>query len=111
MRKFLLTAAALGFSAAALASVSPTPAHAGSVCLTDPTNGGSYQNCEFYSFRECRASSIGVGGSCVRNPTPDEDSYSEGPFVGPSIQYGSSYNRYDGPVYGGRGYVRSYGGY
>jgi hypothetical protein len=110
MRKLLMTAAAVGLSAAGLVSVASTSVKAGPICLTDKESSGTFQSCEFYSFRACRASQDGVGGTCVRNPYGDDDAYSEGLMGGPVVEYGSSYNRYDGPIYGG-GYVRSYRAY
>ncbi|WP_458757323.1 DUF3551 domain-containing protein [Afipia sp. TerB] len=96
MRKWLLTAAALGCSVAGLSAISTTPASAGPVCLTDKETTGNYQSCEYFSFRACRAAQNGVGGSCVHNPYWNEQ-YSYG---GPAYGFGSSYNHYDGPMYG-----------
>ncbi len=104
MRRLLMTAAATGFAAAAFVSIGSTVASAGTVCLTDKEQIGNYQSCEFYSFRECRASSRGIGGTCVRNPYPDEGAAWGGPFM----EFGSSYNRYDGPAYGGGYYQRRF---
>ena len=98
MRKLLMTAAAVGFSAAALVSVGSTTAKAGLICLTDKQTSGNFQSCEFYSYRACRAAQNGVGGSCVRNPYGDEYGY----MGGPSYGFRSSYNYYDGPMYGPR---------
>lgn len=107
MRAIMMTVAATGFSAAALIPVGSTIAQAGTVCLTDKEVSTNYQSCEFYSFRECRASQAGVGGTCVLNPYPDEGG--AGPLLfGPPVPYGSAYNRYLGPLPGG-GYVRPYG--
>ena len=86
------------------------PVLSGPVCLTDKETTGNFQSCEYYSFRACRAAQDGVGGKCVRNPYPDDDDFSAGPLGGGYIEYGSSYNRYDGPIYGG-GYVRTYDAY
>lgn len=110
MRKLLMTAAAVGFSAAALVSVGSTVAKAGPICLTDKETTGNFQSCEYYSFRACRAAQDGVGGKCVHNPYPDDDDFSAGPWGGGTIEFGSSYNRYDGPIYRD-GYVRSYNAY
>lgn len=100
MKAYLLAAEAIGL-AAGFTSTSVTPAKAGTVCLTDNDSPSTYRSCEYYSFRACRASSQGVGGSCVRNPRGDEGEY--GYIEGPSVEFGSAYNRYDGPIYH-RGY-------
>lgn len=99
MRTYLLAAAVLSLAAAGITTLGAVPAKAGTVCLTDQDSPNTYQSCEYYSFRACRASSRGVGGSCVRNPFGDEDAY----LVAPSVEFGSAYNRYDGPIYD-RGY-------
>lgn len=109
MRKLLMTAAAVGLSAAALVSVGSTVAKAGPICLTDKETTGNFQSCEYYSFRACRAAQDGVGGKCVRNPYGYEDDFSVGPLSGGVIEFGSSYNRYDGPY--DEGYVRIYSVY
>lgn len=95
MRKWLLTAATLGFSVVALGAIGTTPASAGPFCSTGK-EGGGIQNCGFYSYRSCQRSTSGIGGSCIRNPYWSED-YS---YMGPRDRYGSSYNYYNGPVYG-----------
>jgi len=97
MKTYLLAAAALGLAVAGVTSAGITPAKAGTVCLTDPDSPNTYHSCEFYSYRACRASSQGVGGSCVRNPRGDDGEY--GYIEGPSVEFGSAYNRYDGPIY------------
>ena len=95
MRKWLLTAATLGFSAAALGAISATPANAGPFCKTDK-DGGPNKDCSFYSMRACQRSTSGIGGSCLPNPYWHEE-YS---YIGPAEGYGLSYNYYEGPVYG-----------
>lgn len=105
MQKFLMAAAAVAISTTAFVSLGARVANAGTVCLTDKEVQQNFQSCDFYSFQECRTSAIGIGGTCVRNPYPDEGGY--GVIVGPWGGFGSSYNRYDRPVYGG-GYVRPY---
>jgi hypothetical protein len=94
MRKFLLTAATLGFSAVALSAFSATPASAGSFCTTNKDGGGT-ADCTYYSYRACKRATAGIGGDCVRNPYGDEYGY-----MGPVDRFGSSYNYYDGPIYG-----------
>lgn len=102
MKKYFLTAAALGLAMTGMTSLGTAPAKAGTICLTDQDSPSTYRSCDFYSYRACRASSQGVGGSCVRNPRGDEDNF--GYVEGPSVEFGSAYNRYDGPIYH-RGYA------
>jgi len=101
MKSYLLAAAAFGLAAASITSFGTTPAKAGTVCVTDSDSPNTYRSCEFYSFRACRASAQGTGGSCVRNPNGDDGEY--GYIGGPSVEFGAAYNRYDGPIYH-RGY-------
>lgn len=108
MKTYLMAAAAIGLGVAGATSTGITPARAGTVCLTDNDSPNTYRSCEYYSFRACRASSRGVGGSCVRNPWPDSWGGEYGYVEGPTVEFGSAYNRYDGPIYhrgyGGPGY-------
>lgn len=103
MKTFALSASAFGLAVAGSLWLGAGPAKAGPFCLTDSDSPQTYRSCEYYSYAACRASSRGAGGSCVANPRGD-DSY--GYAVGPTVEFGNSYNRYDGPVYGG--YVRTY---
>jgi hypothetical protein len=60
MRTIILAAAAL-----AAASLTSIPAHAdGPWCARDVLGG---TNCGFYSYAQCRADIVGIGGSCVPN--------------------------------------------
>jgi len=97
MKTYFLAAAAIGLATASIAAAGVAPAQAGTVCLTDNDSPNTYRSCEYYSFRACRASSQGVGGSCVRNPNGDGDEY--GYIEGPAAEFGSAYNRYDSPIY------------
>src|SRR3569623_1443148 len=97
MKTYLLAAAAFGLAAACIGSAGITPAKAGTVCVTDSDSPNTYRSCEFYSFRACRASARGTGGSCVRNPRGDEGEY--GYIEGPSVGFGAAYNRYVGPFF------------
>jgi hypothetical protein len=61
MRTIILATAAL--AAASLAT--SIPAHAdGPWCARDVLGG---TNCGFYSYAQCRADIVGIGGSCVPN--------------------------------------------
>lgn len=95
MRKWLLTAATLGFSAVALGAIGSTSASAGPFCKSDK-DGGVNKDCSFYSMRACKRSASGIGGSCAPNPYWRED-YS---YIGPADRYGLSYDYYEGPIYG-----------
>ncbi|HTM95108.1 MAG TPA: DUF3551 domain-containing protein [Croceibacterium sp.] len=95
MRKWLLTVATLGFSAVALGAVGTTPASAGSFCTTNKDGGGT-ADCTYYSYRSCKRATSGIGGECIRNPYWNEQ-YG---YMGPADRFGSSYNYYEGPVYG-----------
>jgi Protein of unknown function (DUF3551) len=106
MNKYTLTAAAFGMAVAGSFGMTTSPAKAGPVCLTDNDSPQTYRSCNFYSYAACRASSRGAGGSCVANPRGNDDFY--GYEVGPSVDYGNAYNRYDGPVYGAPGYGGGY---
>lgn len=60
MRTIILATATL-----AAASLTSIPAHAdGPWCARDVLGG---TNCGFYSYAQCRADIIGIGGSCVPN--------------------------------------------
>jgi hypothetical protein len=60
MRTIILAAAAL-----AATSLTSIPAHAdGAWCARDVLGG---TNCGFYTYAQCRADIVGIGGSCVPN--------------------------------------------
>ena len=61
MRTIILATAAL----AAASLTTSIPAHAdGPWCARDVLDG---TNCGFYSYAQCRADIVGIGGSCVPN--------------------------------------------
>jgi Protein of unknown function (DUF3551) len=74
MRTIFLAAAAL-----AAMSLTSIPAHAdGAWCARDVLGG---TNCGFYTYEQCRADIVGIGGSCVpnQNYTGGAQSYGRDP--------------------------------
>lgn len=64
-----LLGAALFAGAVSIATL-PVQAQNHPVCSQGSAMGaGVSLRCEFDSFRQCRASTSGVGGTCIRNPS------------------------------------------
>jgi hypothetical protein len=67
MKKFVI------LGALAILALTDGPAQAGpGAPFCRRVNGGAWQgahdDCSYFSFEQCRMSSIGVGGFCVQNP-------------------------------------------
>jgi Protein of unknown function (DUF3551) len=65
MRNFLIGVALIISSEAALAQDYTTSQYCSPWCLQFRSGG---QDCSYNTFEQCRVSSSGVGGYCVRNP-------------------------------------------
>jgi Protein of unknown function (DUF3551) len=53
----------------ALTALAVSEAEAAAYCAySGGGRGGSYENCGYYTWEQCRAAVSGVGGFCMRNP-------------------------------------------
>lgn len=72
MSKLLLTAAIYAVTIVLSAVGGAAPGHADAnapVCARVYSQGGDYQECNFYNYQQCQATVSGRGGSCFDNPT------------------------------------------
>ena len=65
----IVIAAALAAGVLLVGPGSNNGAQAGAWCQTDQDM--IIVNCSYVSFEQCRATVSGVGGMCLRNPTPE----------------------------------------
>lgn len=108
MRRLFLTAAAGTVAAAALMTLSPTPASAGAFCATHP-DGQGMRSCGYATYAQCARTISGAGGQCVANTGYGYGyGYGYGSYGGYEDSYAYAPEPMYGPrYYGGRGY---YGG-
>ncbi len=71
MSKVLLTTAAFALAIAATAMIGTAPARADAnapVCAMIYAQGGSYTQCDFFNYAQCKATVSGRAGVCIDNP-------------------------------------------
>lgn len=64
---YVLSAITVTSLTLAMAGASPVKADA-PVCLDGYGSAGQTRLCNFYTISQCKATSIGIGGSCILNP-------------------------------------------
>ncbi len=106
MRRLFLTAAAGTVAAAALMTLTPTPASAGRFCATN-ADGQGMRSCGYMTYAQCAQTIRGASGQCVSNfgygghrysGYEDSYAYAPEPVYGPRYYGGPGY--YGGPSIG-----------
>ena len=72
MSKLLLTTAAFALAIAAMATIGTAPARADAnapICAMIYAQGGSYSQCDFATYAQCKATVSGRPGVCIDNPS------------------------------------------
>ena len=78
-------------AAAALGAMTTKQATAGEFCRQDVT--GHMTSCGFDTMAQCKASSVGIGGDCFRDPYLNDNrnafAYQPGQSISPRLQKGA----------------------